>query len=364
MTNRVPTSAKLATSRIRSRLGGRMVTLGVGVTALLFLAGFAAACGGGSGGHGTPPTPVCSVPGKAPSALYITLASPTKGLPAGGTLTAAFEFEVANYTSADANATVSVPTTYAHFPDAATSGYYTIEFPPMTPSVSGAGWSSPVSKSVTFASGFTFAVPGHAYFSTANLAVMIGHAPVNTSLEFQWGWMANHSGPTTSKWSTPSATVTAPNYPSIFVAAPFVQVNDTSNTTLTSGSLFTLALWGAVQKTEFKTAIETTSGQELNCQIEKNPGWGACFVYSIGATYQNGTDLPAGNYLVHVHDTMGAIVASISITVTNSSGWGWGHGGHTSVTCTSSSGSGGCGGGGGSWGSWGSSGGRGHHGHW
>jgi hypothetical protein len=361
MTNRVTRTNTHETSRLRSRLGGRVVTLGMGATALLLLAGFAAACG--SGGHGAPPAPTCSIPGQAPSALYITLASPTKGIPAGGTLTASFEFEVVNYTSGDANATVDLPTTYARFPDAATSGYYTIQFPPTMVNVGGAGWSSPISKTVTFASPFNFSVPGHAYLSTANLAVMLEGAPTNTSLEFQWGWSANHSGPVTSKWSTPSSTVTAPNYPSIFVAAPFVQVNDTSNTTLASGTQFTIALYGSVAKTEFKTAIETTTGKELNCQIEKNWGWGSCFVYSIGATYQNGTVLPAGTYLVHVHDSMGAIVASISIQVTNSTGgWGWGHG-HSNVDCTTST-SGGCGGGGGGWGGCGSGGGCGRHGHW
>ncbi|MCI4327229.1 MAG: hypothetical protein L3K16_06320 [Thermoplasmata archaeon] len=348
-------------------MAGRVVALGVGATALLLLAGFAAACGtGGGGGYGAPP--VCSTPGKAPAALYITLASPTKGVPAGGTLTASYEFAIVGFTSADANTTVTVPTTYARFPDAATNGTFTLQFAPMTLPGGNGNWSAPVVKTDVLASTLDFTTGGHAYLSTANLAVMIGGAPSNVTLEFRWGWTANRSGPTTSKWSTPTSTVTAPNYPSVFVAAPFVQVNDTSNTTLMSGTAFTIALWGSVQKTTFHTAIETTNGKELNCQTEKNGGWGSCFVYSIDATYQNGTNLPAGTYLVHVHDSMGAIVASISISVTNASGWGWGgHGGQTTVTCCPPSTGGHCGGGSGGWGGSGCGGGgrcNHHHGHW
>src|SRR5580693_6472846 len=111
MTNRVSQTMRTGTRRIRSRMAGRVAALGVGATALLLLAGFAAACGSGGGGQSPPPT--CSIPGKAPAALYITLASPTKGIPAGGTLTAAYEFAIVGYTSADANTTVTVPTTYA-----------------------------------------------------------------------------------------------------------------------------------------------------------------------------------------------------------------------------------------------------------
>jgi len=329
----------------------------------------AAACGGGGGGTSPPPT--CSVTGQAPSALFITLSAPTRGIGAGGTLTAAYQFSVVNYTSADLNATVHVPTSYAKFPLANSTGYFVLTFAPHDLLVAGPSWSAPVIRVANVTSPLNFSTAGKAYLSTANLAVMVLGGSGNVTLEFRWGWTANRSGPTTSWWSTPNSAPAAPNYPSIFGAAPYVRVNATSNTTASSGSMFTLALWGAVGKTSFRTAIETPTGKELQCQVEKNPWPGACFVYSVPLTYQNGTELPLGHYLVHVHDSMGAIVASLSIVVTNAtwhwSGWGgWGAGHSGGVTCNASA-TGGCGGGGGSsgWGFSGTGGGRGHHhGHW
>ena len=55
MTNRVSTRISEGKSRMGARAVGRVATWGVGVTALLLLAGFAAACGNGGGGHQPPP---------------------------------------------------------------------------------------------------------------------------------------------------------------------------------------------------------------------------------------------------------------------------------------------------------------------
>jgi hypothetical protein len=363
---------------MNSRMGGRIAMGGAGLVVLLLAAGFAAACGGGGGGGGGTP-PVCSPKAPIPSAVYITLAQPNKGVPAGGTVSIAYQFEVANYTSADANATVYVPTTYARFNVSSGPSPYTLQLGPQVVNVTGSGWSAAIGKTVTLASALNFTSGGHAFLSTANYAVMIGGAPTNTTLAFRWGWTMNRSGPTTSWWSVPTATPGGASYPSIFEVAPFVQVNDTSNTTAVSGSNFQIALYGAVGKTYFKTAVETPTGKELNCQTETNWWPTSCYVFSIALRDQNGTPLAAGSYLIHIHDSMGAIVAGISITVTNaSSGWGWGgHGsGGGSVSCTAPSshcggggwggwgGGSGCGGGCGNQGGCGGKGGSGRHGHW
>jgi hypothetical protein len=371
VTNRVSKRIREGTSRSGARAGGRVATWGMGATALLLLAGFAAACGGGGWGHQPPPATTCSTPGKAPAALYIQNANPTSGIASGGTLTAMYEFEVVNYTSTDLNAWIHVPTLYAKFPTTSGSTYFDVQFAPGNATIAGAGWSSPIWKTSNVSSALSFG-SGPAYLSTANLAVMVMGGTKNVTLEFQWAWSENSSGTvTTGSWSTPTSTPTSPNSPSIFVAAPYVRVNETSNTTAPGGSQFSLALYGDVAKASFRTAIETPNGKELQCTPEQNWGSGSCYVFSIPLTYSNGTALPSGKYLVHVHDSMGAIVSSISIVVTNSS-WAWGWWGHSgSVQCQpppSHSGGGGCGGSGsgGSSGS-GSGGGRGdwgHHAHW
>ncbi|MCI4324601.1 MAG: hypothetical protein L3K00_01760 [Thermoplasmata archaeon] len=343
-----------------ARAVGRVATWGVGVTALLLLAGFAAACGNGGGGHQPPPATTCSTPGKAPAALYIQNANPTTSIGSGGTLTAEFEFEVANYTTTDLNAWIHVPTLYAKFPVGNGSSYFDIQSAPQNATIAGSGWSNPISKQVTVTTALSFS-SGSAYLSTANLAVMVMGGTTNLTLEFRWAWTENSSGTVTAgSWSTPSSTATTPNYPSIFVAAPYVRVNETSNTTAGGGSYFSLALWGNVGKATFRTAIETTTGKELRCSQEQNWFGGSCFVYSIPLSYNNGTALPSGKYLIHVHDSLGAIVASISITVTNASWSWWGHSG--SVECQPPA-SHGCGGSGSGWGN-GSGTGGGRHGHW
>jgi hypothetical protein len=348
---------------------------GAGLTVLLLAAGFAAACGGGGwgggggGGGGTPPA--CSPAVPIPSAVLINLALPTKGVPAGGTVSYAYEFEVANYSSADANATVHVPTTYARFNVSSGPSPFSLQLGPQVANVTGAGWSAPIGKTVTLSSALNFTMGGHADLSTANYAVMIAGAPANTTLEFRWGWTMDRNGPTTSLWSSPTATPSGASYPSIFEVAPYVAVNATSNTTAVSGSSFQIELVGAVGQTYFKTALETPTGQELRCQTDTNGKSTSCFVFSIALSYQNGSALPAGSYLIHVHDSLGAIVAGISITVTNASwggGWGghggWGQSGGSGGGLTCSAPSGHCGGGGSGGNGWGGQGGRGGRGGW
>jgi hypothetical protein len=354
----VTTRVSKRISEGKSRIGGRVATWGMAAAALLLVAGFAAACGGG-GGHQPPPATVCSTPGKAPAALYIQLASPTSGVSAGGTLSASYEVQVVNYTSTDLGAWVHIPTAYAKFPVSGSSTLFDVQFSPTNVTIAGAGWSTPVVKTDNVGTALNFG-SGSAYLSTANLAVMIMGGTTNATLEFRWAWTENSSGTTTvGSWSTPTTSPAKPNYPSIFVAAPYVRVNETSNTTASSGSHFSIALWGNVGKASFPTAIETTTGKELQCTPEQNWWPGSCYVFSVPLTYTNGTGLPAGKYLIHIHDSMGAIVSSISITVTNASWGSWGHSGSVQCSPPPHSGGGGCGGSGSGGGS-----GWGRHGHW
>jgi hypothetical protein len=345
--------SSIAGSKPRFRIGRTSALLGIGVVALLALSGFAAACGGGGGS----PPKICSVSGKAPAALQISLPVPAKTVPAGSTLAAAFQVEVVNYASGDLGTNLYIPSTWAKFPLNSTSKL-SIYFSPRVYNVSGAGWSNVTEKVITLPSSTTFAKGvGGASLTTMSIAVMAQGGLSNLTVAFQWGWTVNVSGKLTSKWSVANTTASHTNLPSIFQPAPYVEVAATSNTTATQGSRFQVELTGAVGSTSFGTAVEYPNGTEIQCNIQKNPRPTNCFVVDVTLSFANWTPLNSGKYLIHVHDQMGAIVHTISITVVNQTGWGWGgwgHSGHTSQLSCPCSGGGGGGGGHGGWGGGGS----------
>jgi hypothetical protein len=257
----------------------------------------------------------CSTPGQAPASLRIPLPSPMSGLGAGASMTAQYEFEVAGYTSADAGAMVYIPSVFVHFP-LTSSGDLALYIAPHVVTVTGSGWTSPIGSTVVVGGPTVFSSTQHGTLSTVSLAVMVAGAPGPLTLEFKWGWMANRSGALRSMWSTPSATAAAPNYPSIFQAAPYVSVLSTTGSPATAGTYFGLTLSGAVTSTTFGVLVEDALAHELHCQFETNShASGSTFEVGIPLTYANGSPLSPGNYLVHVHDAMGAIVAQTTVTV-------------------------------------------------
>jgi hypothetical protein len=257
----------------------------------------------------------CSAPGMAPFALKIPLGNPATAIPSGGTLTAQYELQVQNFTTADLGAVVHIPSVTIHFPESP-SGNLTFFILAHQVTITGSGWSLPIGYARTMNNSTSFSSHNPAWLSTANLGVTVANGPANLTLEFSWGWIANRSGPTTQMQSTPSATATLPWYPSIFVAPPFVSVLSMSNTTATAGSFFGITLGGAVNSTSFRTVVEDLQGKELHCVIQSNPHSGvSSFTVGIPLTYVDSTPLAPGKYLIHVHDEMGAIVAQIAVQV-------------------------------------------------
>jgi len=339
---------------MRHRLG--VTTFGLGVVALLAVSGLAAACGGGGGhgsggGGGNGLTNTCSSRGPV-DALQIPLAAPSTPATAGSVLAVTYQVEIVNYTSADAGSMVHFPSVYIKIPLNATSKF-SFYFAPTNVTISSAGWSTAGSKSgnLTSATNFAGGSGSAATGSTVSIAVMEKDTVGNLTIGVRWGWTLSVGSNTTSLWSVPSATATSPALPSIFVAAPYVGLGETTNTTAApAGSEFEAVITGAVGRTSFGVSVEYPNGTEVVCKEQTNPQPGSCYVVNVPLTTVNSTPLAAGNYIVHIHDSVGAIVHTISVTVVNSTGWGWGHGQHLSCSCQ-----GGGGGGGGQ-------GGHGHHG--
>ncbi len=350
MTNRVTAQGDEFDRTKHFRLPKGSATLGLAVVALLAISGIAAACGGGGGGGGGQGgglTTTCSSAG-AVDALQIPLGVPQTSATAGSYLNVSYEVEILGFTSADIGALIHFPSVYVKIPLTATTKFSTYFFPTNI-TVAGAGWSAPVTKEGILSSATNFdGGAGIATLSTVSIAVMAKDTVGNLTIGVQWGWDLTVSGVITSSWSTPSATATLPTLPSIFQAAPWVGVVATTNTTAApSGSDFEAQLSGAVGKTSFGVSVEYPNGTEVVCKEQTNWKHTSCLIVDVPLTYVNSTGLLPGNYIVHIHDSVGAIVHTISVTVVASSGGHHHHGGSGGLSCSCSGKGGGQGQGGG-----------------
>ncbi len=357
MKNRVPTRGASHTPKRAFRPSSTMLTLGFGIVAVLALSGFAAACGSGGGngnhGKGNGLTTNCSAKGPV-DALQIPLAPPTTAAASGSTLDAAYELQIQNYTGADSGTVIHVPSFYVKIPTNSTAKF-PLYIAPTNVTLSSSGWSAPVTANGTLsaAASFTGLHGAKATGSTVSIALMQKGPTAGVQIAFRWGWTLNASGTVSSAWSVPSSTAVKPNLPSILTPAPYVSLDATTNTTAAvAGTNFEALLDGAVGNTTFGVSVEYPNGTEVVCKEQKNPYPTTCDVVSVPLTYNNSTQLAPGNYIVHIHDSIGAIVHTISITVVAPSwhqGWGWNNQ-QQQLSCPCQSGHGGNGGNGGNWG--------------
>ncbi|MCI4360775.1 MAG: hypothetical protein L3J91_03655 [Thermoplasmata archaeon] len=275
----------------------------------------------GGGSFATTSGSGCNPSNSAPSSLYISLANPSGSVLAKGTVTVTLEVAALNSTPAPNGTLIYVPTAATTFP-LQSSGSLSVSMPPKTLTLSGAGWAAAASesKSKTVSSATSFAKSSNAYLSTSRIAVMASADYGSLELEFRWNWSVQSSplGTTTSSgWSVPSLVATSPNRPSIFEPAPYVAIASTSPQPAASGSNFSVDLTGAVANTSFRIVVEyPKNGTEITSTWEYTPVAATQFNATAPLTYPNSTPLPAGSYLLHVHDRCGAILHSVSLTVT------------------------------------------------
>jgi hypothetical protein len=307
--NMTRTSAKWKPYRLS--LGS--ATVGIAIVALLAASGIAAACGGGGGGGGL--TNNCSAAGPV-DALQIPLGVPQTTAPAGSNISASYQVEIVGYWSANNGTLIHFPSVYVKIPLNATTKF-AFYFAPTNVTINGSGWSSPVTKNGTLgaASNFNGGV-GNATLSTVSIAVMQKDHWGTLTVAVRWGWSLTVSGSTSSMWSVPNASATSPALPSIFQPAPYVELDQTTNTTAAvAGSYFEAKITGAVGKTSFGVSIEYPNGTEIVCQHQVSHRWTHCLIVYVPLVYLNGTPLAPGHYIVHIHDSFGAIVHTISVTV-------------------------------------------------
>jgi hypothetical protein len=262
----------------------------------------------------------CNPNNPSPAALDIPLANPAQFKGAGSVLTVAYEFKVLGYVRADLGVGLDFPTAKAVLPTALT-GELTVTIPAKNVSVAGKGWSSPtlLNGSTKLAAKTTFAATD-AYLTTAKYAVLADAASGTLTLEIRWHWsfeLPKGGAPDVGPWSVPSNTSSGTYLPSIFFPAPFVGVLATSASPAPAGSNFTLELNGSVANTSFRLVLEyPNNGTEIQSIWENTTVGASEFNATVPLSLRNGSPVPAGKYLVHVHDVCEAIVRMISVTVT------------------------------------------------
>ena len=249
----------------------------------------------------------------SPSALYIPLGEPKVNLSAGGTLTSEYEVQVVNYSVADLGMPLYFPTVFFTFP---THGgpNFSLTLTPTTYNITGAGWSNPAltSHSAVVPGGLAFTAGVKARLSTQRLAIM---APVNygaITIEVRWKWTLQQANGTTTAapWSVPTNASHGPsNLPSIFEPAPYVTflAGAGNGAPVTIGTNYTATIGRDVAGRYFFLEMEDGAGHVVMDQGQTAPANATTFDVSIPVINYD-SYLPPEKYLVHIHDSCGAIL--------------------------------------------------------
>lgn len=264
-------------------------------------------------------TATCVPPAStAPSSLRIPLPQPggrESSFSEGAELTATVEFEVPNYQSADKGVVVKFPTIDAVFH--LTSGAsVTLSSGPQSVAVESGGWAGLPTLSHTMATSGTFSTK-NATLTTNWLAVQANASYGSMALEFRWQWSLHggRHGLTMGGWSPAITKSNTTEQPTTFFPAPLVTILGQAAVNEPANGTYWIALGGNVSGTSFRFVIETTTGKELRSSCTASDSGATEYNDTQPLQYTNGTVLPAGSYIVHVHNAGGAIVAFAKVDV-------------------------------------------------
>jgi len=238
----------------------------------------------------------------------------------GDLLNVSYEYRVLNYTKADKGATLYFPSVTTVFP-LLPSGTHQVFSAPRTSVIAGSKWSDAKSLAVSSKVGatLTFNPNASAYLSTAKIAVMATTPTGSLTLEVRWHWTVFHvknGHRTTGAWSTPTSTARAPYLPSIFFPASYVGIVSTSGSPVATNTTYVVGLNGTVAGTWFRMVFEyPNNGTEIQSIYEYTTANITLFNATVPVAFTNGTGVPSGNYLIHVHDSCQAIVHVLKVAV-------------------------------------------------
>lgn len=274
----------------------------------------------------------CNPSNPSPSALSILAPNPSAGVSAGGSVGVAYAVAILSPTTPGVAATVYVPSVTTTFP-LQSSGSFSVFVGGHTVKVQGTGWSkaTTVTQTKSATSSLAFSTAKSATLSTQKIALMANVSYGQLTLEIRWHWSeTTKSGgtPVNGSWTVPSANATSPALPSVFSPAPYVPIVSTSPTTAPAGSNISVELSGAVANTSFRVVVEyPNNGTEITSVWHASPANATTFNVTAPLSTASGTALPAGKYLLHIHDACEAILHSFGVTATKVSGSGGSGGG-------------------------------------
>jgi hypothetical protein len=253
------------------------------------------------------------------TALQIPDQDPSINVGAGDHVNVTFEFNATAATVPLSGLNVYTPTIFVTMPK--TDGTnFPVTFSSHNFTFSSSPWTSlSVDKLVT--GNFTFNGSATGTLSTQKIGTM-ADTPYGT-LMMQWRWSWNVSSPNGSydqgPWSVPTSTIKTGFWlPSIFKPAPYVDLVSESSPNETIGSTYVENLTGDLAGRSFYFEMETPIGVVVDTKwvtdgMRTNATYSAKFPL-IGT---DGSLLP-GKYLVHIHDSCGAMLYSKSVVLSYS----------------------------------------------
>ncbi|MCI4319769.1 MAG: hypothetical protein L3K23_06535 [Thermoplasmata archaeon] len=314
-------SRTVATPRSRATQRAALWVALVATSGLLLLSGLTLGAAlpsenAAAGQRGPSTSGGCVPPGVlSPDSLLIPTTGPATTLAPGSSVTARYEAQLVTAPSGQ-RAALSVPSVTASFPTAS-GGRILVNLHPTWIHLKGSHWSTPDSATTQISTTVALA-GGNSTLSSAWLAVQANTSYGSYQVQFRWQWstLTVSGATTTSPWSGSISTSTVKAQPTRFYPAPYVGVLSTTPLTgAAPGSTFTANLSGNVSSTYFRILTESTTGHELDSVcLATGPGL-TSYNASIPLDYSNGTALPAGSYIVHIHNAGAAIVVFKQVKV-------------------------------------------------
>lgn len=259
----------------------------------------------------------CNPKNASPSALDIPGSAPAR-IGAGAKLNVTVQFLVANYSKADRGVSVYFPSITAVFPKLP-SGSVSVFFPPKTIGITSSKWSANRTVGTTVGTATRIDPNATAYLSTSKIAVMAGMPTGTLTIEVRWHWAVfnpSTGAHSSGAWTKPSYAASGPFLPSIFFPASYVGIVSTSGSRVPTNSTYVIGLNGSVQSTWFRMVLEyPANGTEIQSIFENTTANNTVFNATLPIAFRNGTGIPAGNYLMHVHDSCEAIVHVLQVSV-------------------------------------------------
>lgn len=295
--------------------------------AVMLLLGLVA-LGGLAGALPSPPvlltTASCAPPAStSPSSILIPEGPPSgtqASFSAGAIVGASYEYQIPGSLPAlkhpGASVPLYLPSLNAEFRLSGGSTW-NLFFPPKTVYVTHKGWNGPVAHGATASASGSFS-NASATLSSHWLAVMANSSYGAFQVEFQWRWtlQANATSPVQNgPWSAAVTQSTTTEQPTTFYPAPLVRVLAHASVTESPNATYWINLTAPVSGTSFRLLVESSTGKELNSVCTASPVGATYYNDTIPLAYANGTALPAASYVVHVHDSRGAIVAFEKVRV-------------------------------------------------